>query len=391
MKIVFFVHPEFLESQSMPRFAAMLSEGMRQRGHEVEVLAPKPFFFRLPTPQKFKKWLGYLDQYMMFPLRVKRLLSSYTAKNTLFVFTDHALGPWVPLVANFPHVIHCHDFLAQRSALDEVVENRTTATGKRYQAYIRRGFRQGKHFISVSQKTREDLHRFLKATPASSDVVYNGLNQSFKPVNPTEARILLSQQLNIDLTGGFMLHVGGNQWYKNRRGVILIYDAWKKKAASNIPLLMIGRKPGASLCSTANQLESKETIHWVSGVSDDQVKLAYAGALAFIFPSLAEGFGWPIAEAMASGCPVITTNEAPMTEVAGEAGFMIPKAPYQPEALEEWALNAAKIVDQVVHLTPPQRKAVVDKGIENASQFDTDRALDRIESIYLEILKPANK
>lgn len=387
MNIIFFVHPEFLESQSMPRFAAMLTEGMRQRGHEVRVLAPHPFFFRLPTPRKFKKWLGYLDQYLVFPLKVKRLLSGYDPQNTLFVFTDHALGPWVPLVANAPHVIHCHDFLAQRSALDEVIENKTTATGKRYQAYIRKGFRKGKHFISVSKKTQEDLHRFLKFTPATSDVVYNGLNQSFKPRNPTEARILLSQQLNIDLTGGFLLHVGGNQWYKNRQGVVLIYDAWKKQSTSKIPLLMIGRNPGASLRSLADQLRSSHDIHWVTEASDEQVKLAYAGALAFIFPSLAEGFGWPIAEAMASGCPVITTNEAPMTEVAAEAGFLIPKAPFQTQALNEWAGNAAKTLDQVVNLTAEQRQTVVERGIRNASQFDTDLSLDRIESIYLAILK----
>jgi glycosyltransferase involved in cell wall biosynthesis len=371
----------------MPRFAAMLTEGMKQRGHKVEVWAPQRFFLRIPMPRKFKKWLGYLDQYLVFPLKVKALLNRYRNSNTLFVFTDHALGPWVPLVAGLPHVIHCHDFLAQRSALDEVIENKTTATGKRYQAYIRRGFRHGKNFISVSQKTKEDLHRFLKAPPARSEIVYNGLNQSFKPTNPTEARILLSQQLHIDLTGGFMLHVGGNQWYKNRQGVLMIYNAWKKQSASKIPLVMIGRKPTTTLLGVAGRLESNRDIHWLTEVSDEQVKLAYAGALVFLFPSLAEGFGWPIAEAMASGCPVITTGEAPMTEVAGEAGFLIPKAPYQKEAVEEWAFNVARTIDQVVNLSASERKQVVDNGIANAAQFDTDTALNRIEEIYKDILK----
>ena len=60
---------------------------------------------------------------------------------------------------------------------------------------------------------------------------------------------------------------------------------------------------------------------------DDLVKMAYVGASLFLFPSLAEGFGWPIAEAMASGCPVITTNKRPMTEVTKGTGRLIEKMP----------------------------------------------------------------
>jgi glycosyltransferase involved in cell wall biosynthesis len=71
----------------------------------------------------------------------------------------------------------------------------------------------------------------------------------------------------------------------------------------------------------------KADIHWLSGIDDEHVAHAYSGAAVFLFPSLGEGFGWPIAEAMASGCPVVTTDEAPMTEVAGEAGFLIPRRP----------------------------------------------------------------
>jgi hypothetical protein len=223
MEIVFFVHAGFFDSQSMPRFAMMLEKGMKERGHHVSAWAPQPKFFRLAVPGKFKKWMGYIDQYLVFPLQIKSRIRK-GQKNTLYVFTDNALGPWVPLVAQLPHVIHCHDFLAQRSGLGEIPENITGWTGRKYQQFIRRGYSKGENFISVSLKTREDLHRFLNRIPARSEMVYNGLNRSFEPKPLAETRALLSSKFDIDLSAGFLLHVGGNLWYKNRLGVIEIYE-----------------------------------------------------------------------------------------------------------------------------------------------------------------------
>ena len=135
-------------------------------------------FHRLRSSPLLKKWLGYLDQYLVFPLQVRVRLRR-TDERTLFVFADQALGPWVPLVADRPHVIHVHDLMALRSALGEFKENPTRWTGRRYQAMIRRGFARGQHFISVSENTRADLHRFLAGSQRSSEVVYNGLNYPF--------------------------------------------------------------------------------------------------------------------------------------------------------------------------------------------------------------------
>jgi len=243
LDIVFFVHPNFLDSQSMPRFATMLINGMKKRGHHVEVLSPKPFFFGLLRKSRWNKWLGYIDQYIIFPRQVNKLLDN-KSKNKLYVFSDQALGPWVPMVASYPHIIHCHDFLALRSALGEFPENKSGWTGKQYQAFIRRGFNKGKNFISVSNNTKNELHRFLTSPYSLSTVVYNGLNQSFGPGNVEESRNLLGKQMGINLTDGYLLHVGGNQWYKNRKGVIEIYESWCSLNKNTLPLLMIGKKPG---------------------------------------------------------------------------------------------------------------------------------------------------
>jgi glycosyltransferase involved in cell wall biosynthesis len=384
MKIVFFTHPPFLGSQSMPRFATMLEKGMQQLGHSTEVWTPEAFFYKLPLPVSLKKWVGYIDQYIRFPAQVRKRLKTYPA-NSLFVFTDQALGPWIPLVANRPHVIHCHDFLAQRSALGQIPENPTGASGKKYQDYIRNGYRQGKNFISVSNKTRQDLHELLGYIPACSKMVYNGLNQSFGNADVQGAQQAVGNETGIDTSQGYLLHIGGNQWYKNRPGVIQIYDAWRNISQARLPLLMIGANPNPKLLNEFERSCYKADIHLLTGKSDAFIKQAYNGASVFLFPSLAEGFGWPIAEAMASGCPVITTDDAPMTEVGASAAFYIPRKGAGADA-NAWARNAAITVSKVLNLTPAERSDVIKNGLNNAGRFGASKALTQIETIYVDVL-----
>ncbi|MVT11723.1 glycosyltransferase [Chitinophaga tropicalis] len=390
MNIVFFTHPSFLGSQSMPRYAKWLSGGMESRGHKIELWSPEPVSYKMPVPGPLKKWMGYADQYIIFPAAVKKRIRDCGA-DTLFVFTDHALGPWVPLVADRPHVVHCHDFLAQRSAAGTIEENPTSWTGQRYQAYIRNGYRQAQNFISISGNTKQDLHQFLGFTPEVSEVVYNGLTQSFTPQQDVEVlRAQLAGQTGIDLAKGYLLHVGGNQWYKNRRGVVEIYDAWRSKTKQQLPLLLIGARPNRQLEERIASSIYKQDIHTLTGKDDAFVKKVYSGATVFIFPSLAEGFGWPIAEAMASGAPVITTEEAPMTEVAGNAAFLLPRMPRQMADIAAWAQNAASTVERITTMQPEERATVVAAGIANAERFDAALALNRIENIYRQILEKDN-
>ncbi|WP_266363589.1 glycosyltransferase [Tellurirhabdus rosea] len=370
----------------MPRFARLLAEGMQQRGHTVTCWSPEAFFLNAAKGPAAQKWLGYLDQYVRFPLQVRRRLKQ-CPDDTLFVFTDHALGPWVPLVADRPHVIHCHDFMAQRSARGEMAENPTALSGRLYQGFIRRGYRAGKNFISVSEVTRTDLHRFLSARPALSRVVYNGLNQPFVPTDAVMARQHLGSRLGLDLTDGYVLHVGGNQWYKNRRGVVEIYNAWRTRSSQRLPLLMIGTAPTTELLEVQEQSRFGDDIVWLNEPEDEAVRLAYAGAAVFLFPSLLEGFGWPVAEAMAAGCPVITTNVAPLTEVAGEAAFLIPVRPKQQAQVPDWAADAAVVLEQVLGLSSWQRGQVVAAGFANAARFDPSHMLDQIEAIYQAIFQ----
>jgi glycosyltransferase involved in cell wall biosynthesis len=385
VNLIFFVHPPFLKHQSMPRFANMLAEGMKLRGHQVKIWSPAPVFHKLPGSPFIKKWLGYIDEFIIFPFYVRRRIKA-VRKDTLFVFTDQALGPWVPIVKERSHVIHCHDFLALQSALGEIPEHPTRWTGRQYQRIIRNGFAKGKNFISVSENTRKILHRFLPAQPLSSEIVYNGMNQKFEPKDIT-VRDFISEKTGLNLKAGYLFHVGGNQWYKNRLGVVEIYDAWRNRQARALPLLLIGERPDHVLKTRIAKSKYRSDIHVIAEADDELVRAAYAGASLLLFPSKAEGFGWPIAEAMASGCPVVTTNEAPMTEVAGDAAFLIDRQPYDETKTESWAAGASSTVDHVLRLSEEERKKVVDAGLQNVKRFDTKVAIDRIEEIYRRILQ----
>lgn len=291
------------------------------------------------------------------------------------------------LILNKPHVIHCHDFLAQRSELKEISENKLGISGKIYQRLIRNGYKKGVNFISISRKTHDDLHRFLSSPPEISEIVYNGLNQDFKPEDQIKARKKLKKEWNIDLTTGFILHVGGNQFYKNRVGVIRIYDTWRENSGFSLPLLMVGPEPNKELIATKVTSKYERSIHFLSNIPDELLKRAYNAATVLLFPSLDEGFGWPIAEAMASGCPVITTNKAPMTEVGKESCFYIPRRPENIQLQAYWAKESALILDEVVNLSESERKKIVASGIENAKRFNTGISIENIESVYKRILK----
>lgn len=389
MKIVLFTHPNFLNHQSMPRFASMIYKGMLSRGHQVEVWTPTPVFFNYSKSNSLKKWLGYIDQYIVFPKQIKDKISQAQA-DILFVFCDQALGPWVPLVKRLKHVIHCHDFLAQKSALGLIPEHTTSLTGKLYQKFIHRGYSKGKNFISVSNKTKSDLSSFLESEPQISEVVYNGFNRDFSLKDNEKTRNELSAIFSIDLDKGYILHVGGNQWYKNRLGIIDIYDGWRAISKLKLPLILVGEQPNIDLNEKRDQSNYKKDIFFLSGVEDNHVALFYAGASVFLFPSLAEGFGWPIAEAMASGTLVITTNEAPMNEVASDAGFYISLKPNNSQDIEKWKTKTAFTLEEVLHLNEKQREEAVKKGIANAKRFDQDKALDAFESIYKRVLEIRN-
>jgi glycosyltransferase involved in cell wall biosynthesis len=385
MNLIFITHPTFTSSQSMPRYAFLLKDGMRSRGHSTKLWKPTPLFSRIHVSVKIRKWLGYIDQYVLFSIYLF-IRIRFIKRNTLFVITDQALGPWVPLISSRPHFVHCHDFLAQLSAFDKIPYNNTGFTGKIYQRIIYHGYRKARHFISVSRKTQADLHFFLKRVPETSEVVHNSLNRKFRPIAKKHAARQLAEWYSIDLNNGYILHIGGNEWYKNRFGVIEIYESWRSISADRLPLILIGTPPSVQLLERKRHSPNHSDIHFLENVDDEVVELAYSGASLLLFPSIAEGFGWPILEAMACECTVITTDAPPMSEVGGDSAVYIRPMPVAPEEVASWAEDAAAVVDQVLNWSAGRRLLQTRKGRQHVQSFNAVDMLDKIERLYQKVL-----
>jgi glycosyltransferase involved in cell wall biosynthesis len=367
----------------MPRFAQMLQRSFVALGHEVSMLAPQPHFHKLFAGHRYAKWGGYIDQYLIFPRQVRKVLAS-TPADTMFVFADQALGPWVPLLMNRPHVVHVHDLLNLRSALGDGPGHVTSFSGRIYQKYIRRGFCKGRHFISVSNKTRDDLQRFGGVKAMTSEVVYNGLNFPYQPMTP-EAALAKLRAAGLPATpGGMLLHVGGGQWYKNKGGLIALYSHYAGMVADPLPLWCIGPKPSNQIARMIDKVPAAGRVLFFQNLDNETLQAAYSHARAFIFPSFAEGFGWPLIEAQACGCPVLTTDEPPMNEVAGDAARYIPRL--RPEAdIDTWAEQGATALQELLSLSEADRAKVIQSGRDWVKRFDAASAIRRYLEIYARI------
>jgi glycosyltransferase involved in cell wall biosynthesis len=387
MKLILLCHPGFFASQSMPRFAQMLKTSYEARGHSVEVWSPRARAIRYVPRGRLSKWAGYIDQYVFFPAWIRGTLRR-VSEDTLFVFCDQALGPWVPLVKHRHHVVHVHDLLALRSAVGELPENATSLTGRIYQRYIRWGFRQARYFIAVSHKTRADLLRYGGIGAAACDVVYNGLNYPYAPVPASAARAILGATGMAAPEAGMILHVGGGQWYKNLLGIVAIYSRYASQAADPLPLWCVSPNPTSSVRSALAQVPARGQVLFLGNLDSAALQALYSLAKAFLFPSLAEGFGWPLIEAQACGCPVITTDEAPMNEVAGPAARYLARLS-SPQNMDAWASHGAVVLQDLLAENPADKAERAQVGRNWASRFDANKAIEEYLVIYRRILANA--
>ncbi|WP_187152917.1 glycosyltransferase family 4 protein [Acaryochloris marina] len=371
----------------MLKFSALIAEGMEKRGHTVEYWKPPVIVGALGKPVPFLfKWLGYIDQYLIFPLLIlwcKRNLPP----NSLMVLSDQALGIWVPFIKNRPHVIHCHDFLALRGSLGEILHHKPSFTGRLYQQLIRWGFSQGKCFVSVSNATQTDLHRFLPAPAELSKVVYNPLNSPFTPFPSHNSW----SELKGLWTGGegkkFILHIGSN-WYKNRLGVLQIFEQLAFKEPE-IYLVMVSKPTRELLAWLNNHPQLSAKVIFLQNVSFNQLQSLYSLAEALVFPSLFEGFGWPVLEALSCGCPVLTTNAQPMTEVGGDVANYISTYPDSEDEQLNWAKQAADVLQEVLTIPSDLKEAKKKERINHAGRFSLEHSLLEYERCYQDAIRIA--
>jgi glycosyltransferase involved in cell wall biosynthesis len=358
MKILLIGNYVYSYQESMERFASVLLQGLTAAGHEVRLIRPTPYFGRLrPSPTGVGKWLGYIDRFVIFPFVLVRALKW----PHIVHICDHANAVYVKYLRRCLHVVTCHDMLAIRSAFGEIPKNPTRWTGRKLQRMILKGLNRARRVICVSESTKADLLRISHLNRAQIGVIYNGLNYPYRPMEEGE-RLARLEALALD-GNPFLLHVGGNQWYKNRPGVLKIFShLLRVPEVSELTLVMVGKPWTTEMRRFVAEQELGGKVVELVNVSNEDLRALYSGAVALVFPSLHEGFGWPILEAQACGCPVFTSNRPPMAEVSSDAAIYI-----DPERTDD----AAQAI--VTHLGTLDilRK----RGLENAERFTTEQMI----------------
>lgn len=366
---------------SMKLFPEMLLGLLRGKGIDAELIRPKTVAGRLaPWAGRLGKWLFYIDKFLIFPAALWARLRRERAPGLVVHVCDHSNGMYVHRLGRVPHLVTCHDLMPLRSALGEVPQNPTSWTGKCFQRLILNGLRKARFITCVSTATRQDLIRIAGYPEAKTRVILNAINYPYAPMPAAEARPRVAALTGVE--GPYLLHVGGDAWYKNRAGLAAIYAGLRKHWPQGRPVPKLVNAGPALMGQFAPFLKNDpalaQDVISVQGPDSETLRALYSCAEALVFPSWDEGFGWPIIEAQACGCRVLTTGKAPMTEVGGDAAFYIDPAN---------TADAAAALLRLLRQSEQERRAAVENGLKNAARFTQERMIEQYLEVYRELLR----
>lgn len=222
----------------------------------------------------------------------------------------------------------------------------------------RNGILHASRYIAISENTARDLQKHYPSVANSSIVIAHcGVADYFFPASSHE---VLNFRTKYGIQKPYFLLVGSRFGVDGYKNAIHFFRAlkqlWQK---DKIAVVCVGGKP--VLEPELLELAGETPVDLLR-LEDSELRAAYSGAVALVFPSLYEGFGLPIAEAMACGCPVITCRNSSIYEVAGEAAIYVDE--YRTEEMVE-------ALDKV--LVPEARQVLIDRGLEQAKQLSWEK------------------
>jgi glycosyltransferase involved in cell wall biosynthesis len=357
------------QQQSMLRFNEMMLQGLRESGIEADLIRPPAMLGRIRAfGATAAKWLAYVDKFILFRWRLRRKLSQ---RPDLVHICDHSNAPYALSARRFPLIITCHDMLAVRGGLGEDTDCPASFTGRILQHWILRGLRQADIVACDSRATREDAQRLVTtmANKPQLTVVEVGLSYPYKrlPQNIVDTRLKDVPRLKRERR--FIVHVGSNLRRKNREGVLRIFA--KCAEALDAQMVFVGERLSDALCAQARDLRIEDRIVDLSSASNELLEALYNRAYALIYPSRFEGFGWPIIEAQACGCPVVCSSAGPMADVAG-AGALL----HEPSDEEGFVADLLRLAD------PEEHKRWSASALQNAKRFSAARMISEYRQLY---------
>jgi glycosyltransferase involved in cell wall biosynthesis len=240
-------------------------------------------------------------------------------------------------------------------------------------AACRRLRHQADLVIVPSEATKADVVHQLQMNPERIVVIPWGCDERFQPRRDLDRFAVIQRKYH--LPARYLLFVGTLEPRKNLITLLKAYAILRaERLDHDVKLVVVGRKGWLyeEIFATVKRLALHADVLFTDFVADEDLPELYRGALLLVFPSLYEGFGLPILEAMASGIPVIASNTSSMPEVAGEAALLID--PRTPEAIAE---GMAQILadDQL-------RKTLTQKGLARAQCFTWERVAQQTLALY---------
>ncbi|NJN66355.1 MAG: glycosyltransferase family 4 protein [Chloroflexaceae bacterium] len=239
--------------------------------------------------------------------------------------------------------------------------------------------RASRQLIAVSRATRDALVSHYRVDAAKIRVIPHGVAPHFRPVEDPSRMAATLSRYGMDRIGGiganYLLYVGTVQPRKNLVHLIDSFAQVVRGAGANgggsgggrrdLHLVIAGKRGWmtAAIEQRAAEQDIAGRVHFVGYVDDADLPVLMSGALAFVFPSLYEGFGMPVLEAMACGTPVLTSTTTSLPEVAGDAALLV--NPHDPQAI---ARGLTRLVDD-----EELRATLHTRGVERATLFTWER------------------
>jgi glycosyltransferase involved in cell wall biosynthesis len=230
------------------------------------------------------------------------------------------------------------------------------------------------HIVCITGQTRDDLLHLFPETRAPVTVIHHGVDAVGLSTGEVRPEIKQYQGKR------FMLCVGNGRPYKNPEGTLDAFAKLKKDSSTqDIKLIMVGRGDRKShMKSRARKAGVEGDLDFVGMVSDAELAFLMQQALLLSFPSFWEGFGLPVIEAFAFGCPVIATDMGALKEISGHAALMI-KDPHDIDEI-------SRAMHTIIH-EPSTRERLRQAGLERAAAFSWDKAAQAYLDIYIQLLK----
>lgn len=230
---------------------------------------------------------------------------------------------------------------------------------------IRRALAAADQIIAISESTRQAALSSLAIPPAKITTIHHGVASGFAPAVPAALPAACQGR-------AFVFSLGNSLPYKNLPRLLRAFGAIAPRYPG-ISLVIAGRGESyPALARLSHQLGLAERVRFAGALSDGEVHRCLSQALFFAFPSLVEGFGLPVLEAMASGCPVLTANTSSTAEVAGQDAVLV-----DPGSADAIAEGMKCLLDNAL-----LRQRLSSRGRQRAARFTWQRCAEQTLALY---------